>query len=252
MKILIVDDERWIRKGLIKMIENQHDKVKTILEADGMEMAWDIVGKEHPDIVISDVKFPVGNGCILCEKIYNKYPRIKIIMLSGYDDFTYVKRALKYKAADYLLKPVDKLVLNETISNVIEEMSVCGRKKTEKLYEDSSLNSKEIVERIKKEIRDCWWKKISLSMLANKYHMNASYLSDAFAKYAGVSLVNYQMNIRIEKAKSFLIMTDKSILEISEAVGYEDSGYFIRVFKKITGKTPKQYRLSTRKEMNEE
>lgn len=252
MKILIVDDERWIRKGVVKMVQGQHVQVETILEADGMESAWDIVDKEHPDIVISDVKFPIGNGCLLCEKIHNKYPEIKIIMLSGYDDFAYVKNALKYKAVDYLLKPVDKLVLNEVISNVIDEINRGNRERNDALRQDSVLNSREIVAEIKKEIQDSWWKKLSLSLLSQKYCISASYLSDIFAKYVGVSLVNYQMKIRIEKAKSFLIMTDKSILEISEAVGYEDPRYFTRVFKKITGETPKQYRTSIRAEIDEE
>lgn len=251
MKILVVDDERWIRKGIVKMIQGEHADIDEIIEADGMENGWQQTQEKCPDIVLADVKFSIGNGCLLCEKIYRSYPKTKIIMLSGYADFEYVKSALQYKAIDYLLKPVEKSVLNETIHKAIQEIKNIEINSEEQKCNEETVfyKSEDIIEKIKRDINEHYWEKIVLSDLACKYHINAAYLSELFSKTAGVSLVNYQMKIRTEKAETMLLMTNDSVAEISQKVGYENSRYFTRVFKKMTGMSPKEYRDHIRMEL---
>ncbi len=251
MKILVVDDERWIRKGIVKMIQGEHTEIDEIIEADGMENGWEKMQQKNPDIVLADVKFSVGNGCLLCEKIYRSYPKTKIIMLSGYADFEYVKSALQYKAIDYLLKPVEKSVLNETIDKAIQEIKNTVINYEEQEYDEDTVfyKSEDIIRKIKKDINEHYWEKIVLSDLACKYHINSAYLSELFSKLEGVSLVNYQMKIRTEKAETLLLMTNDSVTEISQKVGYENSRYFTRVFKKMTGMSPKEYRNHIRMEL---
>ena len=76
--------------------------------------------KPRPEIVVSDVRFQMDQ-LRACQKLHQKLPESKFVMLSGYNDFQYVKAALGYKAVDYLLKPVDKDVLNETIGRAVQE-----------------------------------------------------------------------------------------------------------------------------------
>ena len=255
MKILVVDDERWIRKGIVKMIQGKHEQIEEIYEADGLNSGWDKFNEVHPEIVVSDVRFPVGNGCQLCKKIHELYPATKIIMLSGYSDFEYARASLKYKALDYLLKPVDTYVLNETIDRAINEIkdSEKGNIKRDKVSnQDVRCASESIIDKIIEEIKENYWEKISLLDLAERYHINSAYLSEMFSKTVGISLVNFQKQIRVEKAKSMLFMTDESVTIISQKVGYEDVRYFHRVFKQITGMSPKEYRIKTRSELGYE
>ena len=133
MKLLVADDERWIRKGILKMVDQGAHGFEEIFEAGTLAAFEEIFLKEKPEIVISDVRFPSGTSCELCQKLYENHPSTKFIMLSGYDDFTYVKAALGYKAVDYLLKPVDKGELNDTIRKAMEECKdILNRKQQSK------------------------------------------------------------------------------------------------------------------------
>ena len=255
LKILIVDDERWIRKGIAKMIQAEELGIEEILEADGVKSGWEQFRKHNPEIVISDVKFPTENGSILCDRIYSACPNTKIIMISGYDEFEYVKAALQYRALDYLLKPIDKDVLNKTIRRAGEELNQIHHRKQQQDKQEKermqALKGEEIVKELMCELQEHYNEKITLGELAARYYVNESYLSNLFTRTAGMSLMNYLMKVRVEKAKTLLMMSRLSITNIAEKVGYENMKYFTRVFKKITGETPKDYRLRMEQELKE-
>lgn len=243
MKILIADDERWIRKGIRKMIDTEGLEIEEIAEAESVEKALEIFQEAGFEIVISDVRFPADDGCNLCRKIYQLEPRTKFIMLSGYDDFEYVRQSLSYRAIDYLLKPVEKSVLNQTIRKAWEEWK---RENTNQNLDEVITFPSEgetLISQVMEEIQKNYAQKFSLSAMAEKYHMNESYFSALFAREAGVSLMNYIMQVRIEKAKDLMLMTNGGkIHEIASRVGYEDSRYFARIFKKVTGETPSEFK----------
>ncbi len=93
-----------------------------------------------------------------------------------------------------------------------------------------------------KYIEEHYSEELSVSILAEKYFMSPNYFSTMFKKLVGVSAVNYMKKVRLEVAKKELTGTDRSIAEISELIGYNDSQYFFKLFKKETGVTPLQYR----------
>lgn len=243
MKILIADDERWIRKGIKKMIDTDELGAEEILEAGSVEQALEIFHEAHPEIVISDVCFPADDGCHLCWEIYEMEPRTKFIMLSGYDDFAYVRQSLAYRAVDYLLKPVEKSVLNETLRKAWEEWRKENRMQNSEKEAFFPSGGETMIAQVMEEIQKNYSQKFSLSAIAEKYHMNESYFSSLFTRVAGVSLMNYIMQVRIEKAKDLMLMTSGGkIHEIASRVGYEDSRYFARIFKKVTGETPTEFK----------
>lgn len=84
---------------------------------------------------------------------------------------------------------------------------------------------------------------LSINTLAERYNMSPNYFSSVFKKELNQSTVNYITEIRVKKAMEYLEKSDQSVVEIAQKVGYEDSQYFFRVFKKATGITPLQYRL---------
>lgn len=285
MKILVIDDERWIRKGIVKMLESADMGIEGIIEADSVKSGWEAFMRERPQVVISDVKFPVDTGCLLCGRIYREAPDTKIIMLSGYGEFDYVKAALQYKAVDYLLKPVDKEVLHQAVARAFRECAGENRSDRDNRLAggdgfagesriaggngfagESSLagdneksgrktgssRGEELIRKVMDDIHRNYSRQLSLKGLAARYYVNEAYLSSLFTRTAGTSLMIYIMRVRVEKAKSLLMMTRLSITDISLQVGYENARYFTRVFKKLTDETPREFRLRLDKEMKDE
>ena len=256
MKLLVADDERWIRKGILKMIDGDSFGFEQILEAGNLKEYEELFLEYRPEIVVSDVRFPNGTSCELCQRLYEMAPETKFIMLSGYDDFQYVKAALGYKAVDYLLKPVDKFVLNDTIRWAVLEYEKNEPRRVPVPAREgdraAQKNGEQIIRAVMEEIRKDCAGHFSLSELAEKYHISEAYFSNLFAKTAGVGLKNYIMEIRVEKAKNLLLQTEQKINDIALAVGYEDTRYFAKVFRKIQGESPSDYRARQRQDIEYE
>ncbi len=99
------------------------------------------------------------------------------------------------------------------------------------------------VQRIQEYIRNHVNEDLSLSLLSDKFHINPSYLSRMFHKESGLQLSVFIAEVRIEKAKKLLKYSDVKIYEIAEKVGFDTAGYFTKVFNKIVGISPKEYRM---------
>lgn len=258
--ILVVDDERWIRKGIVKMIDCEKNQISEIFEAVTVQEAMDVYDQKKPDIVLTDIRFPVKSGCDLIEYIYNDNPNVCVILVSAYSDFAYAQHALRFHASNYLLKPVSKEKLNQAIRMCREELDALEEKKekakqsesrsieatVKKSPERHDRNTSEIiVNKVIEELdRDCA-QKISLPQLAETYHISEAYLSHVFKKQTGKSLMNYIAQIRIEKASQLIAMSrngsSNKLYQIAQQVGYDDYSYFVRVFKKVTGMSPREF-----------
>ncbi|WP_248930586.1 response regulator transcription factor [Paenibacillus hamazuiensis] len=122
IKVLIVDDEEWNR-DIIKRFGNwEAYGMRIIAEAaDGLE-AIRFVEEQSPDIVITDMRMPGMDGTELLQQIHSRFSAIKLIVVSGHDDFVYMKQAILSKAKDYLLKPIDPRELNAVLRKCKEEI----------------------------------------------------------------------------------------------------------------------------------
>lgn len=272
--ILVADDERWIRKGIVKMIDCEKNQISEIYEAVTVQEAMDLYDQKKPDIVLTDICFPSKSGCDLVEYIYKDDPNVCVVLISAYSDFSYAQHALRYHASNYLLKPVSKEKLNQAIKECREELESLERKweqpkkeKQEKQErqerqerqvkkEKDDLNASEvIVNKVIEELdRDCA-QKISLPQLAETYHISEAYLSHVFKKHTGKSLMNYIAQIRIEKASQLIAMSQNGnsskFYVIAQQVGYDDYSYFVRVFKKVTGISPREFYKKVMRERGE-
>lgn len=121
-KILIVDDDVIIRKGLAQNISWEENGFILLGAVRDGEEALDSIARECPDIIISDVKMPFLDGLALTKIVKARYPDIKVILLSGYDEFEFAKEALKLKAFDYILKPVEKEQLLDIVKMAAWEL----------------------------------------------------------------------------------------------------------------------------------
>ena len=166
---------------------------------------------------------------IYLDKVHALYPQLRIVVLSAYDDFDYVRKAFLLGVKDYLLKPIDKTLLAGILN-----------------HRDAKINDEEevYVKRIKTIVADNIDKQISLASIADSLSMNASYCSTLFKQATGENLFTYITRVRMEKAMQLLKETHLKVYEIAELCGYSESKYFISVFKKQTGMTPNEYRDS--------
>ncbi|MBN7575774.1 response regulator transcription factor [Clostridium beijerinckii] len=143
--VLIVDDESIIREGLIEIICWEEYGMKIIGQASNGEEALKIIKSHNPKIVITDIRMPFMNGIELIKAIKLNSMNIRTIVLSGYDDFLYVREAMKYGAENYILKPVDKDELNNTIKEILERIenemfSESQKKESTVLLRNNTLN----------------------------------------------------------------------------------------------------------------
>ncbi len=121
-KVVIADDELWLRKGLQKKIRWNDLELSFCGDASDGEEAYHLAIEKQADIVIADVRMPVQDGLKLSEKILSYNKNIKIIVVSGYDEFQYVKTAISFGAVDYILKPVKAEELNNALKKAIDSL----------------------------------------------------------------------------------------------------------------------------------
>lgn len=138
-KVLIADDEKWVRKGIRTTIDWQKHNVDTILEAKDGEEALELAKEHKPELIITDIKMPNLDGLEFISELRKFNEHTKIIIISGYSDFDYAKRALKLGAADYLMKPIDESMLDNIIGKCINDIAKEDGKRLDLLKNIDSL-----------------------------------------------------------------------------------------------------------------
>lgn len=122
-KILIADDEPKIREGLRELVESFDLPLRVCGEAKNGVEALRLIREEKPDIALVDICMPKLNGLQLMEQIQEAHAECRMIIVSGYNEFTYAKEALKLGVSGYILKPVEEQELYEAIHRLTDEMS---------------------------------------------------------------------------------------------------------------------------------
>ena len=236
LRVLLVDDEIMIREGFKRLFDWEDHDCEVVGEAaDGMEALAKLDALE-PDIAIMDINIPIMNGLKVIQLSRIKHPNTAFVIVSGYDDFAYCREALRLQITDYILKPVN-----------YEEFGTCIDNLKIALFQRQSSGAGEQREErpihgITRYLQEHLAEEVSLSVLAEEFHLSAQYISQLFKNEIGVGFLAYLTNIRMEQAKQLLLSTSLSIAEVSEQSGYGDYRVFTKVFKKSEGITPSQYR----------
>ena len=118
LKTFLVEDEVVIREMIKKMIPWEQYGFELAGEAADGEMALPLILKSKPDLLITDIKMPFMDGLTLCRLVKKELPDIRIVILSGYDDFNYAKQAISIGVEDYLLKPITKNAFIERLKEI--------------------------------------------------------------------------------------------------------------------------------------
>lgn len=237
--IVIIEDEFRIRQGLGKLINKVDMGFRVIGEAEngyeGLKMIQDL----EPDIVITDIQMPKSDGLKMIEKAKEMGADSIFIILSGYANFEYAQRGIHLGVHEFLLKPITITAVKELLAKLKEEMEG-------KAHKDNPDNERysEVIWDMMITTQESYGRKIGLEYFSGKYRLTPEYLSNLFAKEAGITFSNYLKTVRIEKAKELILTTNMKIYEIACAVGYPDQKYFSKVFKEYAGITPKQFAIN--------
>lgn len=241
LTVYIADDEIWITLGLTKLLEKSGFDIWVVGTANNGLTAREEIVECKPDIVFTDIRMPGMTGLELLRDIHKESPETKVVMISGYAEFSYAQEAVQHHAYDYLLKPIKEEELGRILRNVTEENGIAQSASEEDKIETASLK---MIDQVINDIRNHYTEDIQLTTLATKYSVSIARLSTAIKKQIGMNFSDYVAQLRIQRAKELLADDTLSISEIAEIVGYNDYFYFIKVFKKVQGISPSKYRKS--------
>jgi len=387
VKALMIDDEINVRFVMKQLGEWAKYGITTLFEAANGQEAKRIIEKESPEIIFTDIKMPGMNGMELIEWLHTNSYTGKVIFITGYDDYSFMRKAIQFSSFDYLLKPIEAEPFNHTLAAAVEawkkeekersnkdngdledvkrfrmnqvvtqacigeqfdeleiatflphanqyeltlmsfyqmhhaesyiqqlaaELMKQGWGKAFALQHDSSLclvmsNESDwilieewisqqfdipirlvsgkpisLLNEIPRAFRDLqremegqnfrsihrvndlddarrmqdivayvemyYMEELSLEKLANRFFLSREHISRKFKQQTGLPLSKYVMNLRINQAKMWLMETEESILSISLMLGYQDEKYFSKLFKKVVGMTPFEYRNAKEKQ----
>jgi two-component system, response regulator YesN len=240
-KMLIVDDDWLISNSLMSMDEWNERNIDVIGTAENGNEALYWMENEKIDIILTDIRMPHMDGIELTKYIYEHSPRIQIIIMSGYEEFSYAQNALKYNAKGYILKPIDTIELFEVIDKILKE-SVIPKQDLPSIEDKSSTYHERLVLSAKSYINANYMNPITLKDVSKRVHLTEHYFGQIFKSTTSESFIHFLTRVRLEKACQLLKNPNLKYYEISQQIGYNDPKYFTKMFQKMYDLTPKEYR----------
>lgn len=234
MAILIVDDDKLICENIkSKLTRLKYDKTYKLLLAYNATEAEIFYDRYSPEIVITDIHMPAISGLVLIERLLNKEHKADIIVLSGYDDYEYVRKAFLLGVKDYMLKPVDI----DELDRKIRKLQDPNPKKEDKI--DDRIDVMELaLDYIDMNIN----RSITMRDVAEHVGFSYNYFSKLFKDCTQTSFSDYMHKRRIKLSKNYLRDPRYKIYNIAEKVGYNSPEEFSRAFKRYIGCYPSEYR----------
>lgn len=272
-RVVVADDEPIERTVVTKTIKKFFcDQLEVVTAANGREAVEEFFEKEC-HIALLDIEMPGVNGLEAAEKIRQKDGACSIIFLTAFDEFSYAKRAISVRALDYLLKPSEDAeliaVLEEAIRLTDERLSGITKDESGRAAarqaakppgerdrvldetdgrEAASIRMNAVAENIREYIDANYMEDISLADAAEAMNYSDAYFCKIFKQCFAKNFIVYLSEYRVGKAKELLADVSINVKDISQKVGYRDSNYFAKVFKRVAGVTPTDYRMQVLRE----
>lgn len=243
LQVIIADDEKTIREGMARLIESFSLPLEVAGLAKDGKQTLQMVKEYHPDILIVDINMPYLNGLEAIEEIRKERTEMKIIIVSGYDNFSYAQKAMELGVFSYLLKPLNmqkfKEVLESAINGYEKRLLEINLLNKHGYHEEKQANADEIKTYMKTHYGSA---ELSLNAMADYFHVSSSTMAKMVKKRTGMNFSEYLNSLRLEAAENLLRETELTIHEISLMVGYSSQHYFSRIFKKYKEISPEGYR----------
>ncbi|WP_163713591.1 hybrid sensor histidine kinase/response regulator transcription factor [Mangrovibacterium lignilyticum] len=246
MKVLIVEDHDSLREFLRSTME---EEFQIELAEDG-EQAWEMIQKNTPDLVVSDIMMPRMDGYELCEKLKSNYEtsHIPIILLTALSNKSQHLKGLGLGADDYLTKPFDVTLLQQRIKTIIQNrelirdkaLKIIKQTENDEAILDNELNDKflkRMGEVVRENIANSEFTKDDFAAAMN---VSPSLLYKKIKSLTNQSPTDFIKSIRLDHAVDLIQSHNYTVTEVSELCGFSSVGYFSTVFRKHYGKSPTQ------------
>ena len=247
LKVLVVEDEEMIRKGIVLAVDWAALDCVVVGEAANGVQALEAVERYDPSLIITDLKMPVMDGLEMLRQLRERGNNAFVIILTAYDSFAYAQTALRLGAVDFLLKPFHDGELEQAVTRLRQRMDRAGQggekgpaplplpelKKGDK--------SKYVLEAMAYIGEHYHEPNIGVAAIAQHLGISEGHLSHTFKKETDYTLLNYLTRYRVHRAMELLRDCRLKVYEVAEQVGYRDIAYFSATFKKLVGMSPSEY-----------
>ncbi|KIL40605.1 hypothetical protein SD70_12785 [Gordoniibacillus kamchatkensis] len=240
-KVLIADDEIPIRESMRLFPWEEHGYRLAGEARHGVE-ALELVEREAPDILITDIMMPVLDGISLMRTLRERELSLPVILLTCHKDFDYVREALLLGATDYLVKGVyrDQQLLDaldkarQSIASPAQPYPAAPPERTYRL------EVQQAIEYVALHLGET----INLPDIAAHVGLSVNYFGSLFRKETGAYFHDYVKAVKLEKAAELLRTSNLKVYEIADKIGIPNYRYFTEIFCKHFGKSPREYRSS--------
>jgi len=239
--IVIADDEQPVIDGLLNIYDWEQNGFMVAATALDGESAVKLALACHPDALLVDINMPKLNGLDVMKEVARHLPDTKFMVLSGYDEFSYVRGAFQLHSVDYLLKPIGRKEFAEAM-NCLKIKLIEQKESDVSDRVDISDENRKTISKMVGFIEANMSQDLNLTILSEEFHMNPYYISSYFKRESGLNFSDYLNLKRINKSKELLKSTNKSINEIADETGFKSYRYFSKTFEKYSGILPSQYR----------
>lgn len=251
--ILVAEDETIERKVLCKTLRKHFDEQCTILEAKNGREAVELFLEHRPQVAILDIEMPGLSGLEAARTIRQSGIPCVLLFLTAFDKFSYAREAITLRALDYLLKPYEERELILSVEEALhlyentgadpDAMLLSGEAPVPPEEDHTALRLGQIREDIEAYLRENYSSELSMQSVARAMNYSEAYFCKLFKQCFKVNFSAYLNEYRTRRAQELLQTTRLSVREVSRECGYSDSNYFTRVFKRIVGVTPSEYRV---------
>lgn len=245
MKLLIVDDDHIIIRGITNILQKMALEELEILSARNAIDALEIMQYNGIDLLVTDIEMPAMNGLDLIGETAKRGHCKRYIILSGFEKFEFARRAIQYHVIDYLLKPIDKKELTKLVQTAYDEI----HKKTSSLTalsdlpiygieQDNSTLPRNLTD-ILGYLKENYLRVISLEELGAHFDLHPNYICHLFQNYLHTTFLRYLECLRLQKSVHLLLSSKELPIEqVAVASGFLSERQFYKVFKKNLNMTP--------------
>lgn len=254
MTLLIVDDEILAIQGLMDDIPWTMLDFDVILTANSYAQAVNLFMSHMVDVLLCDIEMPFGNGITLVKWVREHYPQTQCIFLTCHDSFRYAKEAVNLQCIGYILKPAETQEVTGYLKKAQERLAEHNESRKNHDYRQQYLKqlkenmkpsgSKDAVRQVEDYIHNHISEPLKVEELAGMVYLSVTHLGRLFKKKHNLTLIDYIAAERINLARELLADQELTISAVAAACGFNNYSYFTKTFKKIAGKTPREYRLA--------
>lgn len=236
-RVMLIDDEPSARRLMRAAINWNSLGMEVVGEAENGIEAINVIDDMRPDIAFVDISMPFMNGIEFSRLASERYPQLVLIIMTAFDEFEYARQCVRLPIFEYMLKPVVRSEVTETLQRVKKRLDEMAPPEKEPTVEIEASAIEQIKDYLHKNYTNS---QINLTSVAQMFGFSASYLSRKFKQEVGKSFVEYLTECRMERAME-LAGTNAKMFCTATEVGIPDPNYFGRCFKKYTGKSYSEY-----------